>query len=101
MVWWKFWVKKKFYPHEKIERQKVDTDKIKVRLTSLGWTIKELPIRQKHVEDKSHEITSWKLIAIRGEKSFDISGKTLDEAFNTLGQSLGVIPRKMKNEKAS
>ena len=96
MTWWKFWVKSTQLPHEKIERKQVDTDKIKVRLTNLGWVIKELPIRQKHTENKSHEITGWKLIAIRGERSFDISGKTLDEAFNTLGQSLGVIPRKIQ-----
>lgn len=95
MTWWKFWIKKSIkFPHERLERRNVDTEKIKTRLTHLGWTVKEIPVRQKHAGSGPHEITSWKLIAIREQQSFNVSGPTLDEAFGLLGQTLGVVPRK-------
>ena len=95
MTWWKFWDKSlRKYPHEEIpERRTVDTETIRIRLRGLGWVIKEFPIREKHAGAGPHEIVRWKLIAIKGERSFETSGRSLDEAMSVLGQSMGVIPR--------
>lgn len=96
MTWWKFWKKflRKSYPHEQIPgRRKVDTNTIRTRISNLGWDVKELPIRSKHAGAGPHEIIMWKLIAVRGERSLEISGKSLEEAMANLGQSMGVIPR--------
>jgi hypothetical protein len=82
------------YPHEKIERKVMNAEKIKLRITNLGWQVREIPVRSKHAGAGPHEITSWKLVAAKGEKSFNISGKTLDESFILLGQTLGVISNK-------
>ena len=88
--WWKNIFKKeeKLFPHEvNFERKKMDTDKIRLRITSLGWMVREIPVRKKRTTD----ILEWRLIAVRHDKSVDVSGKTLDESFVNLGKTLGVI----------
>ena len=93
MTWWKFWERslRKLHPHEHPIRRIVDTNTIRTRLSHLGWAVKELPIRSKHAGAGAHEIIMWKLIAIKGERSLEISGRSLDEAMTSLGKSMGVI----------
>ena len=62
----------------------MDTNTIRARLSSLGWAVKELPIREKHAGAGPHKVVMWKLIAIKGERSLEISGKSLDEAMTNL-----------------
>lgn len=90
MAWWTRFFRKKVtkLPHELIERKKLDSDKIKLRLHNLGWVVREIPVR------KQQTIAAWRLIAMRGDKSVDVSGKTIDESFNILGKTLGVISLK-------
>ena len=92
---WKIWEKflRKPYPHEHPIRRTVDTNTIRTRLSHLGWAVKELPIRQKHAGAGPHEVVMWKLIAIKGERSLEVSGRSLDEAMLNLGQSMGVVGR--------
>jgi len=91
---WKYFEKDKKYPHEKIERKIMNAEKIRSRLTNLGWQVREIPVRSKHAGAGPHDISSWKLIAAKGEKHFNVSGQTLDESFRLLGQTLGVISSK-------
>jgi len=96
MAWWKIWEKflRKKYPHERSPgRRKVDTNTIRTRLNNLGWTVKELPIREKHAGAGPHQVVMWKLIAVKGERSLEVSGRNIDEAMSSLGQSMGVVPR--------
>lgn len=74
-------------------RRPVDTDAIRVRIKTQGWTLKELPIRRTTVDSKEKQITQWKIIAFRGEKSIETSGSTIDEAIKNIGITLGVISR--------
>ena len=94
---WKNFRKQPCFPHERIERKLMNIDQIRMRLTSLGWTVREYPIRTKHTGDEHHEISSWKLTAVRGDKLFNVSGKTLDDSFLLLGKTLGVISDKDKS----
>ena len=80
------------YPHNRLRRT-VDTQSIRNRLGSLGWTITELPVRSSSPDPKQRKVVKWKLIASLGEKSCQVDGLTLDEAMNVLGTTLGVIAR--------
>ena len=71
----------------------MDTQGIRVRIGTLGWKIREIPIRKSSPNPEERQIVSYRLIAGRGERSVEVSGPTLDEAFKTLGVTLGVIPR--------
>jgi len=71
----------------------VDTNSIKARLTGLGWQIKELPVRKSNPDINERKILYYKVIAFRGETSMEATGQSLDEAINTIGVQLGVIPR--------
>ena len=66
---------------------------VRQRLTAQGWQIRELPIRKNDPDPQKQIIARWKLVAIKGEKSYEISGATLEEAFDNLGKTLGVISR--------
>jgi len=65
----------------------VDTTSIRARLQGLGWHLLELPVRS------GDRIVRWKVVASRGDQSYEINGTTLDEAVMSIGQTLGVIPR--------
>lgn len=80
------------HPHVTLGRRKLDTNEIRNRLQTMGWETKELPIRR---ASKEHivEVVRWKLIGIKGEKSIEVAGSTLDEAMKNLGVSLGAIPK--------
>ena len=74
------------HPHNLIRRI-VDTDSIRARLNGLGWRLIELPIKKENV------VARWKVIAVRGEKSLEAGGLTLEEAMTNVGKSLGAISR--------
>jgi len=78
------------YPHNHIRRT-VDTQTIRVRLETQGWTIRELPVRNSDPDPKLRKVVRWKLVAQRGSNSCQVEGITLDEAMTTLGSTLGVI----------
>lgn len=65
----------------------MDTNSIRARLQTLGWRLVELPIR------KEQTVAQWKIVAVRGDKSYETYGPTLDEAMSAIGRNLGVIPR--------
>lgn len=63
----------------------MDIETIRTRLKTQGWKIREIPIR------KQDTIVRWKLIATKGEKSYDVGGTTLQDAMEMLGKTLGAI----------
>ena len=66
---------------------------VRQRLNAQGWQIRELPIRKNDPDPDKQVIARWKLVAIKGEKSYEVSGKTIEEAMENLGKILGVIAR--------
>lgn len=71
----------------------MDTSAIRTRITTLGWKLREIPIKRNHPDASQRTILQWKLVAIKGDKSIEVGGKTIDEAMKTIGQALGVIPK--------
>jgi hypothetical protein len=71
----------------------VDTNSIRARIKTQGWSLREIPIRRTVPDSKEKQITQWKIIAFRGEKSVEISGSTIDVAIKNIGITLGVIPK--------
>mgnify|MGYP000973184407 CR=1 FL=1 len=64
---------------------KVTMEDIRIRLQSLGWHIREIPIKS------GSTIASWRIIASRGDKSISLDGTTLSESLNRIGLMLGVV----------
>ena len=71
----------------------MDTQSIRVRLETLGWTVLELPVRTSSPDPQQRKVVRWKLIAQKGEKSLQVEGQTKDDAMKNLGINLGVIAR--------
>lgn len=91
--WLTGWFSQKPQPILQPIRRKVDTQSIRNRIGSLGWNVREIPIRKSSPVPEERLIASWRLIAARGERSVEVNGTNIDEAFKTLGVTLGVIPR--------
>ncbi len=64
----------------------MNSDSIKARLKGLGWSVSEFPVRS------GQTIRQWKIVAIKNDQSYEVSGKTLDEAIKNIGLILGVVP---------
>lgn len=77
----------------KAPRRKVDTATIRTRITSQGWKLREIPIKRNHPDPTQRKVIQWKMIAIKGDKSIELGGPTIDEAMKNIGITLGVIPR--------
>ena len=88
-------IKKKFINKEELpaRNKKVDIETLRNRLEGLGWKLQELPIKTKTADGKRTVIRLWKVIAHKGDRSFEITGKTLLAALTSLGIMLGVIPQ--------
>lgn len=71
----------------------MDTNTIRTRITTQGWSLREIPITRADQGTKERRIIQYKIIAFRGEKSLEVAGPTLDEAMKNIGKTLGVIPR--------
>lgn len=85
---------KPVHPHERTRRPSLTTmttDDLRLRLQRLGWTLRELPVRTGGLD--SAEILSYKLIAVKGDKSITLGGKTLHEAMSNMCRTLGALPR--------
>lgn len=65
----------------------MEPDIVRDRLKAQGWKVIEIPVH------KNNEIVKWKLIAVKGEKSYDVYGKTIEETMLNLGKVLGVVSR--------
>ena len=91
----KFWCSKKPQPEHpyNFKRRTVDANNIQARLEGLGWKVIELPIKKNDPDPGKRIVTKWKLIAAKGVRSYEVSGKTRDEAMRNLGSTLGVIPK--------
>lgn len=75
-----------FFREKKVGKE-VNTESIRNRLKSLGWSLREIPIKKQKV------IGSWKIIAFNGKKSYEVVGKTSDDAIRQLGVLLGVVAK--------
>jgi hypothetical protein len=80
-------------PPKPVTRRKVDTNTIRTRLSTLGWKLREIPIRRNSPDSNQRVVLLWKVIAVKGEKSVEVGGPTIDEAMKTIGKTLGVIPQ--------
>lgn len=81
----RLWTKKpEVLPHNRIRRN-VSSESIKARLKGLGWSVNEFPVRS------GQTIRQWKVVAVRNDHSYEVSGKTLDEAIKNVGLMLGVV----------
>ena len=79
-------------PHNRI-RKNVDTNSIKARINGLGWQIREIPVKRSSPNASERSILHYKIIVCKGERSLEVTGKSLNEAIETIGAQLGVIPR--------
>jgi hypothetical protein len=74
-------------------RRTVDTQSIRNRISVQGWLLREVPVKRNHPDPALREVLQWKVTAVKGSKSIEVSGKTIDEAMKSIGQTLGVIAR--------
>lgn len=74
-------------------RKRVNIDSIKERINKLNWYVQQIPIRKGSLKPEERVIKSWKLIAIKPDKSVQVDGSTLDEAYKNLGIALGVVSK--------
>lgn len=73
-------------------RRKVDSQTIRTRIANQGWILREIPIKKNHPNPTERSILQWKITAIKNGKSIEVGGKTIDEALNTIGKTLGLVP---------
>ncbi len=76
-----------------IKKVKVDNDSIRARLKAQGWNLLEIPIRKRNPDSGELQISRWKIVATKGERSYEVGGPTIDEALTSVGISLGVISK--------
>ena len=65
----------------------MDQNTIRQRLDKQGWKLRELPIRS------GDTVARWKLIAVKYDKSYEVTEPTLQGALESMGKMLGVIAR--------
>ena len=81
------------HPHNLI-RKKVDINSIRARIKGLGWNLLEVPVKKSNPDPDKRTIMKWKLVAVKGQNSYEVTGTTLEEAMNSIGKTLGVISKK-------
>lgn len=69
----------------------MDNNAIRARIGAQGWKLLELPIRK---SGPTGQVARWKITAVKGERSIEVGGTTIDEALRNIGVSLGVIPKR-------
>lgn len=65
------------------------TDELRTKIHAAGWVLRELPIRGGGAN--VGEIRSYKMIAIKGERSLTLGGANLEEAMFSIARTLGVV----------
>ena len=65
------------------------TEELRDKIKKSGWLLKELPIRTGG--PTSGQVRSWKMIAIKGDRSLTLEGKTIDNAIESVCKTLGLI----------
>jgi hypothetical protein len=83
------------HPHNRI-RRKVDINSIRARIQGLGWKILEVPIKHSNPDPAKRTIIKWKVVAIKGQSSCEVTGLTIEEAMKNIGETLGVIAKEKK-----
>lgn len=80
------------HPHNRI-RRKVDINSIRARIHGLGWRLLEVPIKRSHPDPAQRIVLRWKIVAIKGESSCEVTGTTIEDAMKNIGETLGVIAK--------
>ena len=86
-----FWKNKKNNLKEEVK--KVNKETIRTRLKTQGWNILEIPIKKRDQKTNTMCVYRWKVVANKNQRSFEVSGATIDEALNKIGKTLGVVSR--------
>lgn len=74
---------------KKVQPRMYKVEELRNKIQGAGWTLKELPIRSGGPEGA--KIRAWKMIAIKANRSIDLTGLTLDEAMTNVARTLGLI----------
>jgi hypothetical protein len=70
-------------------KPKYTIEYLRDRILKSGWNLRELPIRTGGSD--SAEIRAWKMIAVKGDRSVQLEGKTLEIAIESICKTLGLI----------
>lgn len=71
----------------------MDSNAIRARINAQGWKLLEVPITKAGANKDERHIARWKVVAMRGDRSLEVGGATIDEALRTIGMTLGVIAK--------
>lgn len=74
-------------------RKKVNNESIRARIKAQGWSLLEVPIKQRDHKTNKPFIARWKIVATKNQRSIEVGGKNIDEALNNIGKTLGVISK--------
>lgn len=71
----------------------MDIDSIRARLKSQGWKLLEVPIKRSSPTSQEKVVAYWKVVAVRGDRSLEMGGETIEDALGKIGVTLGVIAK--------
>lgn len=74
-------------------RKKVNIDSIRARLNAQGWSLLEVPVKQRDQKTNKPFVARWKIVATKNQRSIEVGGKNIEEALNNIGKTLGVISK--------
>ena len=80
------------HPHNRIRRT-VDINSIRARIQGLGWKLLEVPMRRGNPDPAQRTVYKWKIVAMKGESSCEVTGSTIEDAMKNIGETLGVIAK--------
>lgn len=71
-------------------------ESIRFKIEAQGWKLLEIPIKKMIPNTNEKTVSSWKIVASKGDRSVEIYGKTIDEALINIATLLGIIKREIK-----
>lgn len=71
----------------------MDINSIRARIQTQGWRILEVPMKKSNPDPALRTVLKWRVVATKGERTCEVTGKTIEDAINNLGMTLGVIGR--------
>ena len=80
------------HPHNRT-RKTVDINSIRARIATQGWKLLEVPMKKNNPDPALRTILKWRVVASKGERTCEVTGKTIEDAIKNLGETLGVIAR--------